>query len=74
MDEPMRDSRQRVIAPSKGKPRPREVNDFQAIEFGRRAVPCRPDWADACRKLAATDDDALVLPELANSADEKLDW
>jgi antitoxin MazE len=34
----------------------------------------RTGWAEASRKLAATGDDALVLPEFANEADAGLTW
>jgi antitoxin MazE len=34
----------------------------------------RSGWAEACRELAAADDDALVLPEFANEEDAELTW
>ena len=34
----------------------------------------RTGWAEASKRLAATGDDALVLPEFANEADAELRW
>jgi antitoxin MazE len=42
------------------------------IEAERRAT--RAGWADASRELAATGEDALVWPEIANAGDETLEW
>jgi antitoxin MazE len=38
-----------------------------------RAAP-RTGWAEASRELAASGDDALVLPEFANDGDSDLTW
>jgi antitoxin MazE len=34
----------------------------------------RSGWAEASMKLAATGNDALVLPEFANEGDAELRW
>ncbi|MDR3752171.1 MAG: hypothetical protein P4K94_11875 [Terracidiphilus sp.] len=38
-----------------------------------KATP-RSDWAAASQRLAAADDDALVMPEFANEQDAELTW
>jgi antitoxin MazE len=38
-----------------------------------KAAP-RSDWAAASQRLAALDDDALVLPEFSNEGDAELKW
>ena len=38
-----------------------------------KAAP-RTGWAEACQRLAAAGDDALVLPEFANEGDAELTW
>jgi antitoxin MazE len=41
----------------------------------RRIAPVpRSGWAEAARKIAAAGDDALVLGEFANDADEEIVW
>jgi len=34
----------------------------------------RAGWAEASRKIAASDDDRLVWPEFANADDADLEW
>ncbi|MGA9069779.1 MAG: AbrB/MazE/SpoVT family DNA-binding domain-containing protein [Terracidiphilus sp.] len=38
-----------------------------------KAAP-RTGWAEASRKLAAAEEDALALPEFANEADAEWTW
>lgn len=38
-----------------------------------RSAP-RTGWAEASRQIAASGDDALVLPEFSNEADADLKW
>jgi antitoxin MazE len=38
-----------------------------------RSTP-RAGWAEASKELAASGEDALVLPEFANEADKDLTW
>jgi antitoxin MazE len=38
-----------------------------------RATP-RSGWAEASKAIATSGDDALVLPEFANDADESFKW
>jgi antitoxin MazE len=45
-----------------------------AIILRKAARPPRAGWAEAARALAAEDDDALVMGEFANEADEGLTW
>jgi antitoxin MazE len=45
-----------------------------ALVLRRPQAAPRTGWAEASRKLAATGDDALVLPEFANEADKELKW
>lgn len=40
----------------------------------RPAAPPRAGWADASRKVAELGDDALVLPDFENEADQDLTW
>jgi antitoxin MazE len=45
-----------------------------ALVLRRPKSAPRAGWAEASRKLAATGDDALVLPEFANESDAELRW
>ncbi len=45
-----------------------------ALVLRRPKAAPRTGWAAASQKLAAADDDALVLPEFANEADAELKW
>lgn len=37
-------------------------------------APRRDGWADASRRLAELDEDALIWPEFANANDKDLKW
>ena len=45
-----------------------------SIVLRKAEKPARNGWAEASRKLAASDDDKLVWPEFANSEDAELVW
>jgi antitoxin MazE len=45
-----------------------------ALVLRRPKAATRAGWAEASKKLAATGDDGLVLPEFANEADASLTW
>jgi antitoxin MazE len=45
-----------------------------ALVLRRPKSAPRTGWAEASRKLAATGDDVLVMPEFANEADKELKW
>jgi antitoxin MazE len=45
-----------------------------ALVLRKPQTPPRTGWAEQCKALAATGDDALVLPEFANEGDEELTW
>lgn len=45
-----------------------------AIVVRPPAQPARSGWAEASKELAATGDDALILPEFANDEDEAIAW
>jgi antitoxin MazE len=45
-----------------------------ALVLRRPKAAPRSNWAAASRRLAATGDDALVLPEFANEGDAELRW
>ena len=45
-----------------------------AIILRKAARPPRAGWAEAARALAAEGDDALVMGEFANEADDGLSW
>lgn len=45
-----------------------------ALVLRRPKGALRAGWAEACRELAATEDDALVLPEFANEGDAEFRW
>jgi antitoxin MazE len=45
-----------------------------ALVLRRPKAAPRSNWAEASRRLAATGDDALVLPDFANEADAELRW
>lgn len=45
-----------------------------ALVLRRPKAAPRTGWADASRKLAASGDDALALPEFANEGDAELKW
>ncbi len=38
------------------------------------AAPPRAGWADASKRVAELGDDALVLPDFENEADQELTW
>jgi antitoxin MazE len=40
----------------------------------RPASPVRGGWAEAARKIAEADDDALVMGEFGNAGDGELFW
>ncbi|MGA9673637.1 MAG: hypothetical protein WBQ94_30880 [Terracidiphilus sp.] len=46
----------------------------EALVLRRPKAKPRSGWAEASRKLAATGDDALVLPEFVNEGDAELSW
>ena len=45
-----------------------------ALVLRRPASPARTGWAEAARKIAEADDDALVMGEFGNAADAELTW
>jgi antitoxin MazE len=45
-----------------------------ALVLRRPKATPRSGWAEASLKLAATGDDALVLPEFSNEGDKELTW
>jgi antitoxin MazE len=45
-----------------------------ALVLRRPASPARTGWAEAARKIAEAGDDALVMGEFGNAADEDLAW
>jgi antitoxin MazE len=45
-----------------------------ALVLRRPKAEPRTGWAEESRKLAATGNDTLVLPEFANEADKELMW
>jgi len=45
-----------------------------AIVIRKLAKKPREGWADASKKIAAADDDKLVMPEFANDDDKDLVW
>jgi antitoxin MazE len=45
-----------------------------ALVLRRPKAAPRTGWAEASGELAATGDDALVLPEFANEGDAALTW
>jgi len=45
-----------------------------ALVLRRPARPARAGWAEASRKIAEAGDDALVMGEFGNAADEDLMW
>ena len=45
-----------------------------AIVLRRARQEPRAGWAQACKTLASTGDDALVWPEVGNASDEDLVW
>jgi antitoxin MazE len=45
-----------------------------ALVLRRPARPTREGWAEAARKIAEADDDALVMGEFGNAADEDVVW
>ena len=45
-----------------------------AIVLRRPRRKAREGWAEASRAVAASGDDALVWPEVANEGDAKLEW
>ncbi len=45
-----------------------------ALVLRRPKAAPRSGWTEASMKLAATGNDALVLPEFANEGDEDLRW
>ncbi len=47
-------------------------DDTLVVRAPKKAV--RSGWAAASKELAAAGDDALVMPEFANTGDEELKW
>jgi antitoxin MazE len=45
-----------------------------ALVLRKLSKPVRAGWAQAAQKIAATGDDALVMPEFANESDADLAW
>lgn len=45
-----------------------------ALVLRRPACPARKGWAEAAKKIAEADDDALVMGEFGNAADSELAW
>ena len=45
-----------------------------ALVLRKPSKPARSGWAEASKKLAAANDDALVLGEFANADDADLTW
>ncbi|PIV32047.1 MAG: AbrB/MazE/SpoVT family DNA-binding domain-containing protein [Lysobacterales bacterium CG02_land_8_20_14_3_00_62_12] len=45
-----------------------------AIILRKPGRPLRQGWAEASASIAAAGDDALVLPEFANAADQEWRW
>ena len=45
-----------------------------ALVLRKPSKPVRAGWAQAARKIAATGDDALVMPEFVNESDADLAW
>ena len=45
-----------------------------AIVLRKPKESLRKGWAEAAKRLSAAGDDALVWPEIANEADDKLTW
>ena len=43
-------------------------------ELRKPSKPVRSGWAEASKKLAAANDDALVLGEFSNADDADLTW
>jgi antitoxin MazE len=50
------------------------VVEGDALVLRRPKAATRAGWAEASRKLAAADDDALVLPAFAIEGDADLKW
>jgi antitoxin MazE len=46
----------------------------EALVLRRPRVTSREGWAEASKAIAASSDDALVLPEFANEGDAELLW
>jgi antitoxin MazE len=45
-----------------------------ALVLRRPKAAPRSGWAQQCKEIAASGDDALVLPEFANEGDAELKW
>lgn len=45
-----------------------------ALVLRRPASPPREGWAEASQRIAASGDDALVMPEFGNDGDAELCW
>ena len=45
-----------------------------ALVLRKPSKPVRAGWAQAAQNIAATGDDALVMPEFANESDADLAW
>ena len=45
-----------------------------ALVLRKPSKPVRAGWAQVARNLAATGDDALVMPVFANESDADLQW
>lgn len=67
-------ARRDVGRSSVAKPDTLETDVVVAPVFGEQAAACRTGWAVASKRLAASNNDAQVLPEIANEADMKLQW
>jgi antitoxin MazE len=46
--------------------------DYVVLRKPKRRV--REGWAEACKALAATGDDALLWPDFPNEGDDELTW
>ena len=51
-----------------------EAGAEMTIVLRRPASPVRGGWAEAARKIAEADDDALVMGEFGNARDGELFW
>lgn len=52
-----------------------ELNvEGDALVLRRPKAAVRSGWAEASKQVAAAGDDALVMPEFGNEADEELAW
>ena len=76
----MKDPRDGIVAHSllnpdaPGSPREWEASVHEGSASVVEADRRRKGWNEASKELAASGDDALVLPEFADDADAKLQW